>query len=62
MALYKAEGKPKPTIKIDMPAVKRKLTGAMISAQTEAQLASARASQPTTNDPDKMAAKEAAGV
>lgn len=62
MALYKAEGKPKPTIKIDMPAVKRKLTGAMVSAQTEDQLASARASQPTTNDPAKMAAKTAAGV
>ena len=25
MVLYKAEGKPKPTIKIDMPAVKRKV-------------------------------------
>jgi len=62
MVLYKAEGKPKPTIKIDMPAVKRKVSAQMISAQTEAQLASARASQPTTNDPDKMAAKEAAGV
>jgi hypothetical protein len=62
MVLYKAEGKPKPTIKIDMPAVKRKVSAQMISAQTEAQLASARASQPKTNDPDKMAAKEAAGV
>ena len=25
MVMYKAEGKPKPTIKIDMPAVKRKV-------------------------------------
>lgn len=62
MVLYKAEGKPKPTIKIDMPAVKRKVSAPMISAQTEDQLASARASQPTTNDPAKMAAKTAAGV
>ena len=36
MVLYKAEGKPKPTIKIDMPAVKRKVSAPMISAQTEA--------------------------
>lgn len=63
MVMYKAEGKPKPTIKIDMPAVKREvITGAPVSAQTEDQLASARASQPTTNDPAKMAAKTAAGV
>ena len=63
MVMYKAEGKPKPTIKIDMPAVKRELiTGAPVSAQTEDQLASARASQPTTNDPAKMDAKTAAGV
>lgn len=63
MVLYKAEGKPKPIIKIDTPAVKREvMTGAPVSAQTEDQLASARASQPTTNDPAKMAAKTAAGV